>query len=317
MEMRHLRYFVTLAEAANFRRAAERLGMAQPPLSRQIRALEAEVGCRLLDRTSHGVELTVAGRVFLEHARITLAAAQRAVDQARVAGPESVDRLVIGAEASAALAIVGRALARVAREQPAPSLELRDQSPEEALRALRGGLTHAAVVALPMPGGTAGLAVETVARVPLCLAVATGHPLAGPQPVSWRRLADVPLVLFAREAAPVLYDAIVRTFDAEGIPLRPRHRATDLASALMLVTAGLGISVMPSGWQPPRSFGLACRALRPPVVSIELGVACRTDASGPAVRRCLAALRAAGATIASPPRARARARTAAATRHLA
>jgi DNA-binding transcriptional LysR family regulator len=122
--------------------------------------------------------------------------------------------------------------------------------------------------------------------------------------------AGVPLVLFARESAPVLYDTIARTFDAEGVTLRPRHHATDLTSAFMLVGAGLGVSVMPAGLQPPRSFGVTCRPLRPPVASVEFGVACRADASGPAVRRFVAALRAIGA---SPARARA----AAVARHLA
>ena len=316
MEMRHLRYFVMLAEEANFRRAAERLGMAQPPLSRQIRALEDELGCQLVTRTARGVQLTAAGRVFLEQTRITLAAAQRAVDRARVASPESADRLVVGMEASAAMAVVGRALARVAREHPAMTVELHDQTPDEALRALREGVTHAAVLALPAPGAKDELAVDQIASVPLCLAVATGHPLAGPRPVSWRRLANVPLVLCGREAAPVLYDTIARTFDAEGVAVRPRHRATDLISTLMLAAAGLGVSVMPSGWQPPRSFGVTCRPLRPPV-SIEFGVACRADASNPAVRRFVAALRAISTTIAPPPRTRSRARPASATGQLA
>jgi DNA-binding transcriptional LysR family regulator len=317
MEMRHLRYFVTLAETANFRRAAERLGMAQPPLSRQIRALETELGCELLTRTPHGVELTPAGRAFLEQARITLAAAQRAVDRARVAAPEAVDRLVIGAEPSAAMAVVGRALARVAREHPTLSVELHDQTHEEALRALRGGVTHAAVVALPAFGPTDELVVHPIAQVPLCLAVGTGHPFAGPQPVSWRRLADVPLVLFARDAAPAVYDAIARTFEAEGMALKPRHRATDLTSALLLVAAGLGISIVPAGWQLPRAFGVTCRPLRPPLTSIGFGVACRAGAAGPAVRRFVAALRADRTTIAPTARPRGRARATSATRQLA
>src|SRR6185369_2834630 len=149
MEMRHLRYFVALAEHGNFRRAAEQLAMAQPPLSRQIRALEREVGCRLLVRGRRGVELTAAGRAFLERARITLQEAQRAVDHAQVASPEHADRLVLGCDAAAELAFVARALAALARSHASLQVELSRQSLDESLRALRRGATQAVVMALP------------------------------------------------------------------------------------------------------------------------------------------------------------------------
>jgi DNA-binding transcriptional LysR family regulator len=306
MEMRHLRYFVTLAEEKNFRRAAERLGMAQPPLSRQIRALETEVGCRLVSRTSRGVQLTPAGRAFLEQARVALASAQRAVDRARGEAPEGADRLAIGFEPVAGMAIVQRALARFAHHHPSTVVELYEQPAAQACRAVREGLTQAAVVAMPAGAVTDGLTVERIATVPLCLAVATGHPLAGPRPVSWRRLADVPFVSFAREAAPVLYDATAATFLAEGVELAPRHRTTDVASALMLVAAGLGITVMPAGWQPPHFFGVACRPLHSPVASIEFAVVHRDGGPGAAVVRLLVAARAVSAPDAVATRSRPR-----------
>src|SRR5262245_41767252 len=171
MEMRHLRYFVTLAEETNFRRAAERLNMAQPPLSRQIRALETEVGCRLVTRTSRGVQLTSAGRAFLEQARVTLASAQRAVDRARVAAPDCPDRLSIGFEPIAGMAIVQRALVRVAHHHPTTTVELHEQSAPDACRAVREGMTQAAVIAMPVGVACDGLTLEPVATVPLCLAV--------------------------------------------------------------------------------------------------------------------------------------------------
>ena len=306
MEMRHLRYFVTLAEEKNFRRAAERLNMAQPPLSRQIRALETEIGCRLVTRTSRGVQLTPAGRAFLEQARVTLAAAQRAVDSARVASPDGADRLAIAFEPIAGMAVVQRALVRVARHHPTTIVELHEQAAPDACRAVREGVTQAAVVAMPVGVACDGLTLEPVATVPLCLAVATGNPLAGPRPVSWRRLADAPFVAFARDSAPVLYDTIAATFEAEGLELKPRHRATDVASALMLVAAGLGITVMPSGWQPPRSFGVTCRSLRGRVASIEFGIAHRDGVPSPTVARLVAAARAATAPSATAARPRPR-----------
>lgn len=310
MEMRHLRYFVALAEEKNFRRAAERLDMAQPPLSRQIRALEMEVGCKLVTRTTRGVHLTPAGGAFLEQARVALASAQRAVDSARVAAPDDGERLAIGFEPIAGMAIVQRALARFAHPHPSTTVALHEQPAAEACRAVRDGRTQAAVVAMPNPAAIDGLGVEAVATVPLCLAVATGHPLAGPRPVSWRRLADVPFVSFPREAAPVLYDATMATFASEGVSLQPRHWATDVASALMLVAAGLGITIMPSGWQPPHFFGVACRPLRAPVASIEFALVHRDGGPGAAVARLLVAARAASASNAVATRTRPRARVA-------
>jgi DNA-binding transcriptional LysR family regulator len=310
MELRHLRYFVALAEHANFRRAADRLGIAQPPLSRQIRALERELGCRLVVRTSRGVELTAAGRVFLEQARITLAEAHRAVDRARVAAPETSDSFVIGCEPAARLAVVGRALARIARSRPGIRVDLHDHPPTRMAAALRDGLVQAAVVALPLAGADAEIVVESIAAVPLCLAMPVGHALAGPRPVSWRRMADAPLVLYDREVAPVLFDLTIATCQAEGVVLRPRHHATTLSSALSIVEAGLGVTVLPSGWQTAHSAIVTCRPLRPPV-TITFGVAHRRVAATPALERFIMAARAATASItADPPRVRARAKAA-------
>ncbi len=305
MELRHLRYFIALAEHANFRRAADRLGIAQPPLSRQIRALERELGCRLVVRTSRGVELTAAGRVFLEQARITLAEAQRAVDRTRVAAPEMSDALVIGCEPAARLAIVGRVLTRIARSHPGVRIDLHDYAPTRIASALCDGLVDAAIVALPLVSTDPEIVIERVTTVPLCLAVAAGHPLAGPRPVSWRRLAEAPLVLYEREVAPALFDLTLATFQQEGVVLRPRHHTTTLSSALTVVEAGLGVTVVPSGWQALHSLNVVCRPLRPPSVTITFGLAHRRDAKSATLDRLLHAARAATASVAAEgPRVR-------------
>lgn len=300
MEMRHLRYFVALAEHATFRGAADRLGIAQPPLSRQISALEKEIGCRLVVRTSRGIELTAAGRAFLEQARVALSEAQRAIDQARVAAPEGATRLSIGCEASAQMAVVGRALTRLGRTHPSIQVALRDVAPGQAVSALRGGDVQAAAVALPLALGDADLAIENVGTVRLCVAVGAG-PLGG-RPVSWRRLSELPFVLYTRDASPVLFDAVVGTFQREGCAMKVRHHATELQAALTLVAAGLGVTVVPS-WQAPRAVGLACRPLHHPAVTIAFGIVHRRDARTPAVAHFIEAARAAAASepLPSPP----------------
>jgi DNA-binding transcriptional LysR family regulator len=292
MEMRHFRYFVTLAEQATFRRAADRLGMAQPPLSRQIRALEQEVGCRLLLRTSRGIELTPAGRAFLGHARSTLAEAQRAVDQARVAAPEAADHLSIGCDAVGEMALAGRALAHLARTHPGTRIELHDIAPGATSRALAGGAMQAAIVALPLDRKEADVVIEPVGSVRLCIVVAARHPLAGPRPVSWRRLAELPFVLVARDAAPALHDAVTGALQRQGLVIRPRHRATDLRVALTLVAAGFGATIVPGGWAPASTLRLVCRPLGQPPVEVPLGVVYRRDARTPAVARLVEAARA-------------------------
>lgn len=313
MEMRHLRYFVALAEHGTFRRAAEHLAMAQPPLSRQIGALEREVGCRLVARVPRGIELTAAGRAFLERARITLQEAQRAVDLARVAAPENADRLVLAYDATAELAVVGRALAMLARNHETLRVELAKQTAAESQRALTSGTTQAAVVALPFPNAGDEIAVEPIGSVSLCLAIATGHPFAGARPVSWRRLAEVPFVAFARAAAPALFDVVAATCQDEGVELRVGHRASDPTGALEIVGAGLGVTVVPAGWQAPRAFGLTCRPLHPPHVSIAFGIAHRRGARGPAVERFVETARALLSAASPPVRARGRSRSEAAS----
>jgi DNA-binding transcriptional LysR family regulator len=291
MEMRHLRYFVTLAEHASFRRAADQLGIAQPPLTRQIRALEREIGCRLVLRTSRGVVLTPAGRTFLDHARTTLAEAQRAIDQARVAAPEAAEHLTLACDATAEMAIGSRALTRLARAHPGMRVELHHVDAGATADALRRGVVQAAITTLPLERGAADLAVDVVGPVRLCIAVPAGHPFAGPRPVSWGRLAEMPLVFYARDAAPALHDAVTGLFQREGLAMKAHHHATGLQAALTLVAAGFGVTVVPSGWQPPRTLGLTCRPVGPPAVELAFGIAYRRDARTPAVARLVQAVR--------------------------
>jgi DNA-binding transcriptional LysR family regulator len=206
-ELRHLRYFVAVAEELNFSRAARRLQMAQPPLSVAIRQLETELGTDLFERSSREVRLTEAGRVLLDGARRTLAEADRAVTSARRAGAGELGALRVGFSWSArfeTLPAIGRAL-----RQQHPDVELLTEEMWNArvTDALRAGTIDVALSLCPEISGE--LAYEPIRAEPVVALLAAAHPLAGERAVALGSLAEEAFVLFPRELAPRLYDTLV------------------------------------------------------------------------------------------------------------
>jgi DNA-binding transcriptional LysR family regulator len=206
-ELRHLRYFVAVAEELNFSRAARRLHMAQPPLSVAIRRLEAELGTDLFQRSSRDVTLTEAGRVLLEGARRTLTEADRAVAAARRAGAGELGSLRVAFSWSArfeTLPLLGQGL----REQY-PDLELLTEEMWNArmIAALRAGAIDVAISLCPEAAGD--LAYEHLRAEDVVALLGAAHPLAGEQAIELGLLAEEAFVLFPRELAPRLYDTLV------------------------------------------------------------------------------------------------------------
>jgi DNA-binding transcriptional LysR family regulator len=206
------------------------------------------------------------------------------------------DRLSIGCEAAAEMAVVGRALARLAQSQPTMRVALHVLAADEMARALRAGDMQAAVVALPVSIADEDVAVDVVASVPLCVAVRRRPSDRGPPSgvLAAPRRGAVRPVCPRRLARPFRHRR--RDLPARRLTMKARHHATELQAALTLVAAGLGVTVMPRGWQPPRALGLTCRPLRPPAVAITFGVAYRRDARTPAVERFIEAARATAPT---------------------
>src|ERR1700749_4678303 len=176
MELRHLRYFVVVAEELHFRRAAERLHMSQPPLSQQIRALEEEVGATLLLRTQRKVELTGAGAAFLQRAREILGAVEDAALEARRVQRGEVGRLAIGFVGSAMYSVVPERLRAFRDRHPDVGLRLHELGTTEQLRRLDDGRLDIGFIRAP--GSRPGLSTETVLREPVVAAPPDGHPLA-------------------------------------------------------------------------------------------------------------------------------------------
>src|SRR5438477_9780808 len=196
MELRHLRYFVAAAEEENVSRAALKLHVSQPALSRQIRDLEDELGFLLLERSAKSVRLTDAGRTFLIEARAVLQRVEDAVKAARTIATGSRSELHIGYAPSLTARILPPALRAFQAEMPGVRVKLHDLSTEEMLTGLREGKLQIAFVVRLSAAMLRGLRFEELVRDPLCLAVALKHPLAGRRSVTLDEVAREPIITY-------------------------------------------------------------------------------------------------------------------------
>jgi DNA-binding transcriptional LysR family regulator len=242
-DLRHLRYFVAVAEELHFGRAAKRLHIAQPPLSQQIKQLERIVGASLLRRTSRSTGLTAAGAVFLEHARQLLKDAERAGEAARRAGRGEVDTVVVGFTDSAALSVLPEIIRQFREVRPDVHLELTESSTHAQLAALERGARDVVIVRGPVQN--AGLHVETLLRESFTLAVPDDHPLARKRSTQLAKLAHEPFVLFPRHLAPEFHDQLIAMCIKAGFSPEIRAEAGEYQTILSLVAGGLGICPVP------------------------------------------------------------------------
>lgn len=271
MELRQLRYFVAVAEALHFGRAARRLQIAQPPLSQQIRRLERDLGVSLLHRTSRRVELTDAGRAFLVEARLTLAQAARATEVASRAAGGHVGQLIIGHMASAELDVFPRLLPAFRKRYPAVELELRLLGATEQFEMLRDREIHAGFLRLPASDRV--LTVRPIVREPLVAVLPERHPLARRRALALTALDGERFILFPRSHAPGYYDTLVATCRQAGFEPTIMQETKRLHTALGLVASGRGVSLMPKCVGRLRRPGIVCRALHPPLPDTEMGIA--------------------------------------------
>jgi DNA-binding transcriptional LysR family regulator len=261
MELRHLRYFVAVAETLHFRRAAEKLGIQQPPLSMQIRQLETEIGTTLFRRAQRRIELTDAGRSFLEDARSILASAQAATGRARKAALGEHGRLRVGMINSAPFhPLILRILREYRQRYPGVWMTLDETSTPELAERIRNLSLDLAFVR-PLLDETPGLATEHLFDEPVLLALPKGHPLARRRVVPLAALSLEPFVLFSRPVGSGLYDQIIRACHRAGFSPRVTQEASQLTSIVNLVAAGLGVSLVPASMQKIHSEGIVYRPL--------------------------------------------------------
>ena len=278
MELRHLRYFAAVAETLHFRRAAERLSIAQPALSQQIQQLERELGVQLLDRTRRKVALTEAGIVFLERARATLAEAAEAIRLARMAGRGELGNLAIGVVTSALYGAFPD-IVRVFRERHRQvHLTLHELPANEQTLALRAGRIHVSFLRPPID--ETDLTVQIIVREPWMAALPTSHPLAAKARVSLRSLAAEPFLLFSRELAPGLYDQLIAMCQGAGFSPRIVQEA-QMHTIVSLVAAGIGVSLVPATLENLSRRGLVYKKLSGTTPKLDLAVAWRRDDCSP------------------------------------
>jgi len=294
IELRHLRYFITVAEERHMTRAAKRLGIQQPPLSQQIKALEDEIGAPLLKRLPRGVELTEPGRVFLEAARSALDRVGEAVAAARRTARGEAGRLAVGYTSSAALHPLIPAVVRGFRQDaPDVALALEEGSTAELVAALQRERLDVAFIRVPV-GEAAGLAIEPLTQERMLAALPAQHPLVAqaPEAIALADLAEENFILYRRPTGPGLYDAIIAACRAAGFSPRISQEAPRLVSTLSLVAAGLGVSVIPESMRRLDTEGIAYRPLSDaPDLVAPLLIAYRAAELSGATKRLIAQVR--------------------------
>jgi DNA-binding transcriptional LysR family regulator len=252
MELRHLRYFVAVGEEENVSRAALKLHVSQPGLSRQIRDLEDELGFSLLTRDAKSVRLTEAGRAFLSEARAALQRVEDAVKTARAIATGAHSELHVGYAPSLTARFLPRILRAFHAQSPGVRVKLHDFSTEEMLTGLRDGRLQIAFVVRLTPAMLRGLTFEELARDPFCLAVAPGHPLALRRTVKLEEAAREPLITYSRKDYPEAHENLVAMFAAVKSKPRIAEEHDSVSSLIAAVEAGNGVAIAPQS--------LACTA---------------------------------------------------------
>jgi LysR family transcriptional regulator, hca operon transcriptional activator len=271
MELRHLRYFIAVAEEGSFLTAAERrLHTAQPSLSRQIRDLELEVGVKLLERRARGVVLTAAGRVFLDHARLALLQVEAAAEGARRAEQPEKPVFVIGFLAGQEVVWLPHALRIIREEAPGVEIMLSSQSsPELALALMRGKID---VAFLRRETQTVGLSFRFLTKEPLIAVLPADHRLASRKKIRPHDLAREIYISPAR-LAPVLKSVIDDYAATVGITLKAAYDAENLSGAMSLVASTGGVTLFPLYVQNMLTPNVVARALegKSPAIDLMLG----------------------------------------------
>jgi DNA-binding transcriptional LysR family regulator len=290
MELRHLRYFLAVAEERHITRAAIRLGLQQPPLSQQIHALEKELGTKLFNRLPRGVELTPAGEGFLEEARAVLSGVERASARARAAAMGQRGRISIGLTTSASLHPGVTRMLRVYAEQfPAVALDLHANSAAGLTEALLRRDVHAAIIRAPV-ARPADLVFKELTREDMLIALPADHHLvqrtaSGENaPVPLRALAGERLILVRRHAAPGMYSNVVDACTRAGFEPRIVAEVEQMLIGINLVAAGVGISLVPASIREVRQDGIAyCPMLGKPSLAAPLTLVHRRGEARPLV----------------------------------
>jgi len=298
MELRHLRYFVMVAEERHFTRAAARLNMQQPPLSQQIRALEQELGFELFIRHAKGVDLTVGGEVFLREARDILVRVQKGGLKAARAAQGIEGTLRLGFTSSAAShPLIPKIIRRYREDYPGVDIALNEGSARVLTDNVVSERVDIGILRAPV-ADPAGVAYHRLLNEELLLTLPVGHRLlAGKGPVSLRNLADEPLILVRRPGAPGMYANFLQACRNAGFEPNVAFEVERMLTNVSLVAAGAGVSVVPASMRGFHEHSVAYRSIRDakPRLVAPITLVCRELHQSPQVANFIALARELGA----------------------
>jgi DNA-binding transcriptional LysR family regulator len=271
IELRHIKYFIAVAEELNFSRAAARLHIAQPPLSVQIQDLERRLGVQLFDRSGRRTALTPEGEVFLMEVREIIDQVSRASHAVNQVAHGELGRLRVTGISSAFPTVLAEIVPGFRAEHPNIVLDLREYGTQQGIDALHAGSVDVAFVRLGSP--VDGLEIEEIQTSYFEAVVPFDHGLAGKSSVDLAELAAEPAIVTARHISPYYYDSTIAAFANAGVSPRTVVEATSIAGQLNYVACGMGVSLVPATFKatsPPRVRWIP---LRQSVVSTELAIA--------------------------------------------
>jgi len=291
VDLRQMRYFLALAQERNFGRAAERLHMSQPPLTRQIRTLERDIGTPLFIRTTKGVDLTEAGKTFLEEVPNLLALAERAQERTLRAGQGMTGRLEVGIFTASVLGAIPRILARFHAERPDVQIGLHTMTKPAQIEALKERRITVGFNRLVPP--VPGIKVATVLREKLVVGLHASHPLCAKDRISLADLEDQPMILYPNLPIPGLAQQVEDAFRREKRRLRVVQEVEDVLTCLALVSAELGLCITTEPAMDLRLPNVSYRPLNSRWLrDVELSCLYREDDQSPLLHAFLAVARA-------------------------
>jgi DNA-binding transcriptional LysR family regulator len=290
MELRHLRYFVAIAEELNVRRAAQRLRVSQPPLSRQIHDLEDEVGAKLFHRNKKGVELTEAGHFFLKEARQILVSSERAVRLAQAASRGQAGHLELAYSVFTVDPLFPRSIRLFRKRFPQVAVGIRELLTYQQVGELLEKRIDLGYVGIRYPDLEGELVFECLRRVPFSVVLPPGHPLARHRALTVRALAKEPFVAPLR-ASTAFRNLLVDICRSAGFEPNIVQEGNTAACMLELVSAGVGVALVPESFKKLLSIEVEFRPLPPSVPKLEFHIAWRRDNPSPCLQSFLALLR--------------------------
>lgn len=283
MELRHLRYFITVAEELNFSKAALKLYTAQPSLSQQIKDLEEDVGVRLLNRTKRKVELTEEGAVFLEQARLTIAQAEKAINMARQVSKAKQKMLRIGFVPVAEMKIFPYVLPNLRVQNPELKIELQSLNNIEQFKGIKKGELD--ITFTRQRVDSEEIESRFVLREPLVFILPKDHPLAKYERIPVKALDGIDFVIPSDEQSKTLHDTILGFAEQNGVSFKIVQKADNILFNINSIGIGLGCTILPGYIVPLLLENSVTRPLDVELPSLDLFVSYRKNANGIAVQK--------------------------------